>query len=158
MIITNRGGLPETVTNAKILEKLNVKNLTKTLDKLIKDNLLRTNLQNLSNKNFYLTHKFVSSLIDNYRSEKLYLKKNIYIKSKKKNLEFYTLLILTNVSMAGFFNTGRRINNGLIRLGHSVLGFSDRDIQKYYKSFKDIKGQKILNEKLKKLVIIISLI
>ena len=48
-----------------------------------------------------------------------------------------------------FFNTGRRINNNF-RLGHSVLGFSDRDIQKYYKSFTDIKGKKILNDKLKK--------
>ena len=49
-----------------------------------------------------------------------------------------------------FFNTGRRINNGFIRLGHSVLGFSDRDIQKYYKSLSDIKGAKTLNDKLKK--------
>ena len=49
-----------------------------------------------------------------------------------------------------FFNTGRRINNGLIRLGHSILEFSDRDIQKYYKSFNDLKGAKTLNEKLRK--------
>ncbi len=151
IIITNRGGLPETVTNAKILDSLSVKNLTKTLDKLIKDKALRTNLQILSLKNFYLTHKFVSNLIDNYRSEKLYLKKNIFIKSKRKNLR---ILHVTNFNerLDGrlFFNTGRRINNGLIRLGHSVLGFSDRDIQKYYRSFKDIKGSKILNDKLKK--------
>ena len=31
-----------------------------------------------------------------------------------------------------------------------MLGFSDRDIQKYYKSFNDIKGAKTLNDKLKK--------
>ena len=37
-----------------------------------------------------------------------------------------------------------------IRLGHSVLGFSDRDIQKYYRSIGDIKGKKTLNDKLKK--------
>ena len=49
-----------------------------------------------------------------------------------------------------FFNTGRRINNGFIRLGHSVLGFSDRDIQKYYKTLNDLKGAKTLNDKLKK--------
>ena len=29
------------------------------------------------------------------------------------------------------------------------MGFSDRDIQKYYKSIKDFKGSKILNDKLK---------
>jgi len=31
-----------------------------------------------------------------------------------------------------------------------VLGFSDRDIQKYYRSINDIKGSRILNDKLKK--------
>ena len=35
-------------------------------------------------------------------------------------------------------------------MGHSVLGFGDRDIQKYYKSLNDIKGSKVLNDKLKK--------
>ncbi len=151
VIITNKGGLPETVTNAKILQNLSVKNLVKTLDILIKNKSLRKNLQYLSIKNFYLTHKFVSGLIDNYRSEKLNFNKNIYIKSKQKSLR---ILHVTNFNerLDGrlFFNTGRRINNGLIRLGHSVLGFSDRDIQKYYKSFKDFKGSKILNDKLKK--------
>ena len=47
-----------------------------------------------------------------------------------------------------FFNTGRRINNGFIRLGHSVLEFSDRDIVRHYKSFKDHTGSKALNHKL----------
>ena len=151
VIITNKGGLPETVTNAKILQTLNVKKLVKTLDALIKNKTLRKKLQSLSIKNFYLTHKFVSNLIDNYRSEKLNLNKNIFIKSRQKSLR---ILHVTNFNerLDGrlFFNTGRRINNGLIRLGHSVLGFSDRDIQKYYKSFKDFKGSKILNDKLKK--------
>ena len=30
------------------------------------------------------------------------------------------------------------------------MGFSDRDIQKYYKSIRDVKGAKTLNDKLKK--------
>jgi len=47
-----------------------------------------------------------------------------------------------------FFNTGRRLNNGFIRLGHSVLEFSDRDIIKHYKSIKDYSGAISLNEKL----------
>ena len=151
VVITNKGGLPETVTNAKILQTLSVKKLVKTLYALIKNKPLRKKLQSLSIKNFYLTHKFVSNLIDNYRSEKLNLNKNIFIKSRQKSLR---ILHVTNFNerLDGrlFFNTGRRINNGLIRLGHSVLGFSDRDIQKYYKSFKDFKGSKILNDKLKK--------
>jgi glycosyltransferase involved in cell wall biosynthesis len=151
VIITDRGGLPETVTDAKIIKKLNVKNLIKNISDLIKNNSLRKKLQTLSIKNFYLTHKFISKKIDNYRTEKFFYKKNIFLKNKNKNLR---ILHVTNFNerLDGrlFFNTGRRLNNGFIRLGHSVLGFSDRDIQKYYKSLKDFKGSKILNDKLKK--------
>ena len=150
VIITNKGGLPETVTNAKILKSLNSKNLTNQIDQLIKNNKTRRTLQILSIENFYLTHKFVTEKIDKYRTEKLFIKK-FNIKSLKKSLR---ILHITNFNerLDGrlFFNTGRRINNGLIRLGHSVLGFSDRDIQTYYKSINDFKGSKILNEKLRK--------
>ena len=151
VIITNNGGLPETVTDAKILKILNEKNLTKTLEFLIKNKRERTILQNSSIRNFYLTHRYVSKKFDNYRSEKIDFNKNINLKLKQKSLR---ILHVTNFNerLDGrlFFNTGRRINNGFIRLGHSVLGFSDRDIQKYYKSFSDFKGAKILNDKLKK--------
>ena len=151
VVITNKGGLPETVTDAKILKKLNTKNLTKTLEELIKKPKERKKLQRLSIENFYLTHEFVTSAMDNYRSEKISYLKRINTKKKPKNLR---ILHITNFNerLDGrlFFNTGRRINNGFIRLGHSVLGFSDRDIQKYYKNFKDLKGAKSLNEKLKK--------
>ena len=151
VIITNKGGLPETVTDAKILKHLNQKTLTKSIIDLIKNTKLRKSLQKRSIQNFYLTHEFVSKKIDDYRSEKLFLNKAFYFKSKLRNLR---ILHVTNFNerLDGrlFFNTGRRLNNGFIRLGHSVLGFSDRDIQKYYKSLGDIKGQKSLNEKLKK--------
>ena len=151
VIITNKGGLPETVTDAKILDILSEKSLTKSISNLIQNNRLRETLQKKSIKNFYLTHSYVSKNIDNYRFEKLFLNKAFYFKSKMKNLR---ILHVTNFNerLDGrlFFNTGRRINNGFIRLGHSVLGFSDRDIQKYYKSIGDIKGKKTLNDKLKK--------
>jgi glycosyltransferase involved in cell wall biosynthesis len=151
VIITNKGGLPETVTDAKILPSLSEKILTKSISNLIENKKIRKTLQEKSIKNFYLTHKFVSKTIDDYRSEKLFLSKNFFLKLKLKKLR---ILHVTNFNerLDGrlFFNTGRRINNGFIRLGHSVLGFSDRDIQKYYKSISDIKGQKTLNDKLKK--------
>ncbi len=151
VIITKKGGLPETVTNAKILNTLNIKNLEKTLRLLIENNNLRKKLQTLSIKNFYLTHEFITKNIDKHRSEKL---QKINIFSTKKNQSHLRILHITNFNerLDGrlFFNTGRRINNGFIRLGHSVLGFSDRDIQKYYKSYKDLKGAKNLNDKLKK--------
>ena len=151
VIITNKGGLPETVTDAKILQKLNEKSLTKLISNLIEDVKVRKSLQKKSIQNFYLTHKFVCKKIDGYRSEKLFLNKTFFIKSSLKSLR---ILHVTNFNerLDGrlFFNTGRRINNGFIRLGHSVLGFSDRDIQKYYKSIGDFKGKKTLNDKLKK--------
>mgnify|MGYP001273891289 CR=1 FL=1 len=151
VIITNKGGLPETVTDAKIISKLNVKSLYRSIKNLIENKKIRLRLQSLSIKNFYLTHKFISEKIDYYRSEKLSYKKKIFSKIKDKSLR---ILHVTNFNerLDGrlFFNTGRRLNNGFIRLGHSVLGFSDRDIQKYYKSIKDFKGSTILNDKLKK--------
>ena len=151
VIITNRGGLPETVTNAKILKNLTPKNLEESINELIQKEDLRNKLQRLSIKNFYLTHKFISNLIDLYRSEKINKIPRFFTKKKLNNLR---ILHITNFNerLDGrlFFNTGRRINNGFIRLGHSVLGFSDRDIQKYYKSLNDLKGAKTLNDKLKK--------
>ena len=38
------------------------------------------------------------------------------------------------------YNTGRRINNGFIRLGHNVLSISDRDIIHNNKSLTDLNG------------------
>lgn len=151
VIITNKGGLPETVTNAKILNELNVYNLEKVIKSLIDDKSLRKKIQKLSIQNFYLTHEYVTKMIDEYRDIKLKFHTGFFTRKSILNLR---ILHITNFNerLDGrlFFNTGRRINNGFIRLGHSVLGFSDRDIQKYYKSFGDLKGAKTLNDKLKK--------
>ena len=151
VVITNKGGLPETVTNAKILKKLDFKNLEKNLQFLINNPNFRRRLQKLSIQNFYLTHEFITKRIDSYRTEKL---QSINSFNVKRNINNLRILHITNFNerLDGrlFFNTGRRINNGFVRLGHSVLGFSDRDIQKYYKSINDIKGAKTLNDKLKK--------
>ena len=70
VIISNRGGLPETITNAVILKDLNVETLYKSIDNLITNKQRRSLLQKLSIKNFYLTHEFVSKNIDSYRDEK----------------------------------------------------------------------------------------
>ena len=151
VIISNRGGLPETITNGVILKRLNVTNIIKEIENLIKNKKKMRELQKLSLKNFFLTHKYVSKLIDQVRDQKLLLSKKINLKEVKKSLR---ILHITNFNERHngrlFFNTGRRINNGFIRLGNSVLEFSDRDIQKHYKSYIDITGARSLNEKLKK--------
>ena len=71
VIITNKGGLPETVTNAKILNELNVYNLEKVIKSLIDNKSLRKEFQKLSIQNFYLTHEYVTKMIDDYRDNKL---------------------------------------------------------------------------------------
>jgi len=150
VIISNRGGLPETITNGVILNKLTASNLYKEIRKLINNKKLRRNLQKLSYKNFYLNHKFISEKIDSFRDLKLFSNKYFNLKNKDKKLR---ILHVTNFNERHdgrlYFNTGRRLNNGFIRLGHSILEFSDRDIQKYYKNYKDITGAKSLNDKLK---------
>ena len=151
VIISNRGGLPETITNGVILKKLDIKNIYKEIEYLIRNTNQRKNLQKLSLKNFFLTHQYISKLIDQIRDQKLLTKKNISLILQKKSLR---ILHITNFNERHngrlFFNTGRRINNGFIRLGNSVLEFSDRDIQKHYKNYADISGAKALNAKLRK--------
>ncbi len=150
VIISNKGGLPETVTNAIILKSLSSINLFKEIEKLILDTKTRKELQINSHKNFYLTHKYVAKQIDKLREEKLIFK-NIYLQKPHKPIR---IIHITNFNERHngrlFFNTGRRLNNGFIRSGHTVLEFSDRDIQKHYKSYNDFSGGKSLNEKLHK--------
>ena len=151
VIISNRGGLSETITNGVILKKLDYLNVYEEIEKLIVNSNKRKKLQSLSLKNFFLTHSYVTKLIDNVRDTKLSINKKIYLQSSKKKLR---ILHVTNFNERHngrlFFNTGRRINNGFIRLGNSVLEFSDRDIQKNYKSYSDIYGSRTLNDKLRK--------
>ncbi len=149
VIVSNRGGLPETITNGIIVRNLSIKNLYNSIDRLINNRTQRLNLQKSSLKNFYLTDEYICKKIDNYREKLVNLKLNF-----NGSLKFNKLKILhvTNFNERHngrlFYNTGKRINNGLIRLNHSVLEFSDRDIVSYYRSLNDINGSKRLNKKL----------
>ena len=104
----------------------------------------------LKSNNFYLTDQFATNKIDNYRESLKEIVQSTSIKNSKETR--LKVLHVTNFNERHngrlFYNTGRRINNGFIRLGHSVLEFSDRDIVSYYRSLKDIDGSKKLNSKL----------
>jgi len=149
VIISNKGGLPETVTNAIILKNLNQKSLFKSIEKLIRNNFYRKLLQKKSLNNFYLTDKFITNQIDQYRSEINNKKINKISKFKYNKIK---ILHITNFNERHngrlFYNTGRRINNGFVRLNHSVLTLSDRDVVSYYRSVRDLDGSKTLNKKL----------
>ncbi len=148
VIISNKGGLPETITNGKILKHLTVREIYKNIKDLIVNPKLRKNYQILSYKNFYLSHQYVSKQIDEVRNNLLKINiPNVFLETS--NLR---ILHITNFNERHngrlFFNTGRRINNGFIRLGHSVLEFSDRDIVSRGKSIRDLYGSNTLNDKL----------
>jgi glycosyltransferase involved in cell wall biosynthesis len=147
VIITNRGGLPETITNGVILDRLSKNNVFKAVSNLIKDKKYRNQIQKLSIQNFNLTHRNASAQIDFYRNE--ILKQNFTYKKLPSKLK---ILHVTNFNERHngrlFYNTGKRINNGFVRLNHSVLEFSDRDIVSYYRKINDLDGSKKLNSKL----------
>ena len=150
VIISNKGGLPETITNGVILKEINSKELFKSIENLILNKKKLKNLQTQSLKNFYLTDKYAANKIDTYRET---LIQNFNLNLKKNSFqENIKILHVTNFNERHdgrlFYNTGRRINNGFIRLNHSVLEFSDRDIVSYYRSLNDLDGSKRLNKKL----------
>ena len=116
--------------------------LYKLIKQLIVDSKERKELQKNALKNFYLTDNYISKKIDNIRSgfDKI-------PRIKKKELK---ILHITNFNERHngrlFFNTGRRINNGFIRLNHSVLTISDRDIINKNKNLTDLQGTKSLQK------------
>ena len=90
VIISNKGGLPETSSAAIILKKLSSQILFNTIDKLIlnKNKLLAVQKNNYSN--FIFTHKYISSIIDNLRDTFLPTTKiNVFNIKKKKFIKSY---------------------------------------------------------------------
>ena len=78
------------------------------------------------------------------------------INHNKKPLKNLRILHITNFNERHngrlFYNSGRRINNGFIRLDHSVLELSDRDIVSYSRKFNDFKGANKLINKLLEII------
>jgi glycosyltransferase involved in cell wall biosynthesis len=149
VIVTNRGGLKETVTDAIILNDLKIKTLFTEIEKLILNKKKRINLQKKSSKNFFLTHELIAKKTDDYR------KKVLTDQLGLLNINSDTCLKILHVTNFNyrfdgrlFYNTGKRINNGFIQLGHAVLEFSDRDIIHDNKKIHDLKGSISLNNKL----------
>ena len=150
VIISNKGGLKETITNGIILKNNSINDIFNAIDELIKNKKKLKDLQKSSYKNFYLTNKYISKKIDSYRlklsSKKLNLTSSRLLKSKLKIMHITNFNERHNGRL--FYNTGKRINNGLVRLGHSVLEFSDRDILSNNRRLSDLNGADFLNKKL----------
>ena len=148
VIITNRGGLPETTSHGLILKKLDKETLIKKLDLIIQNNILRKKIQIKTHTDFKFTHQYISNKIDT-------LRKKLSVKhapmSPKKN-QLLKIIHITNFNERHngrlHYNTGKRLNNGFIRLGHNVLQISDRDIISNYRNITDPRGSSMLNEKI----------
>ena len=147
VIISNRGGLPETTNAAVVLKNLSSKSIFEEINKLIINKDKRLKLQKLNFKRFIFDHKYIANLIDKVRSE-FALIDNFNI--KKNNLLKIMHITNFNDRFNGrlHYNTGRRLNNGFIRNGHNVLSLSDRDVLHQNKSIKDYSGNSFLQKKI----------
>jgi len=123
-----------------------VNNLFKNIEKLILDKERLLFLQKKNYSNFKLTHKYVANIVDSIR--KSFVSKNkINLFNIKKKI-ILKILHVTNFNQRFngrlHYNTGRRLNNGFVRLGHNVLTISDRDIINKNKNITDYNGKKSL--------------
>ena len=147
VIISNRGGLPETSKSAIKLKSLTSKSIQVEIERLIKNPKLLLQKQKENFNNFTFTHKYIASIIDKVREQFNFSALPYY--KKKKILK---IMHITNFNdrFNGrlHYNTGRRLNNGFIRNGHNVLTLSDRDTVHTQKTINDLSGTKSLQKKI----------
>ena len=148
VIISNRGGLPETAPDAIKLKSLSSNDIFIEIEKLIVDNKRLLHFQKQNYKNFKFTHTFIAKIIDKLRKN-VYKKKVINLFNIRKNFVL-KIIHLTNFNRRFngrlHYNTGRRLNNGFVRLGHNVLTISDRDLIHENKNITDFNGKKALQK------------
>ena len=150
VIISNRGGLPETATYAIKLDNLSSENIFNEIENLIVNKKKLLTLQKKNYQSFKLTHSYVSQIIDNIRRIN-YHDKSVKIFNIKKKIVL-KIIHATNFNRRFkgrlHYNTGRRLNNGFVRLGHNVLTLSDRDLIHENKNILDPNGKKKLQTNL----------
>ena len=149
VIVSNKGGLPETITDGLILKNLTENEIYTKIKELILNKKKLKEIQKNSLKNFYLDNKYTSKQIDKYRQNIFYSKTSNFLNKLK-------ILHITNFNERHngrlFYNTGRRINNGFLRMGHTVQTLSDRDTISRERKLTDLTGAKSLNNKLLEIV------
>ena len=148
LIISNSGGLKETTKDALVIENVTEDILYKKIKFLIDNKNYRKKLQKRAYKNFIYTNKYSSNMIDTLRSLLITKKININFNKIKKLKILYITNFNERFNGRLHYNTGKRIYNGLVKLGHNVFSISDRDIISNYKSLVDPSGKNILNYKI----------
>ena len=132
IILSKKGGLPETIHNPIFLDNVSSKSIFNEIEKLIKNKTKLTTIRKESFNNPIHIIKNSIKIIDNDRDELLKDKKTFNI---NKNSKLKILHIYNKAEKIGgriyFISTGKKIENGLTRLGHDVESISDRDILSY---------------------------
>ena len=148
LIKSNTGGLNETTDHSITLDEITSEKIFENIEYLIRNKNIRLDLQRKAHKNFKLTNKNSSNKLDKIRENLFNLNFNVKL-NRSKNLK---ILHITNFNERFdgrlHYNTGKRINNGLIRHGHNLLNISDRDIISSSKTISDPLGIKKLNQKI----------
>ena len=144
VIISKRGGLPETINNPIFLKDVTSNNIYQEISKLILNpKLLKKRQIDNFNKPIHLIKNNIKTMDDD-RSSAIKPPKivNLNFNRKLKILHVYNRAEKIGGRIY-FISTGKKIENGLIRLGHDVEGISDRDLLSYSSK---IRGKDILNK------------
>ena len=143
VIISRKGGLPETIGHPIILKTITSESIYNEVHKLIINKKKLNEIQKINFDNPLHLIRNNIAILDKDRSEILnpIIKFNINKKAKLKILHVYNRAEKIGGRIY-FISTGKKLENGLIRLGHDVEGISDRDIVNY----NPVRGKDILNK------------
>jgi len=150
-IVSDRGGLPETITSGIILNKLSEVSLFKALDKLVSDSAYRKKICKISYNNFSKNLDKAINQIDSIRDKVLapkILNGFIYTQPKKLRIMHITNFADRHNGRLYFVSIGQKLSRGFVKTGHSVLNFSDRDMLRIGRGVFDIFGRNSLNKKI----------
>ena len=132
VIISRRGGLPETISSPIFLKYVSSNEIYSELEELMNNKKKLKKIQKINFQNPIHLIKNNLKIIDKDRLKILNPTKKININLNKK---LKILHVFNRAEKIGgriyFISTGKKIENGLIRLGHDVEALSDRDIISY---------------------------
>ena len=150
-IVSNRGGLPETISHGIILNDLSEESLFSSLEKLVTDNKYRKKICKLSHSNFSKNLTKAIKQIDDIR-DKIFIPQKLNgfnsYQSKKLRIMHITNFADRHNGRLYFVSIGQKLSRGFVRSGHSVLNFSDRDMIRIGRGVFDIFGRRSLNKKI----------
>ena len=143
VIISRKGGLPETIGSPIILDRITSNCIFNEVDNLIINKKKLKELQKINLNNPLHLIKNNVKILDNDRNQIINPIKKFNI---NKNAKLKILHVFNRAEKIGgriyFISTGKKLENGLIRQGHDVEGISDRDIANY----NPITGKDVLNK------------